>query len=111
MGFTRSLEHACLATLNGMAAIAMASLALSHFNTKACINISDTSTWGSNPHYSFCLPEPTAIKFAKPMETFFSDQLGDPFAKPLLTFSASVAGILSIYFAKHALDHLKEALI
>ena len=97
---------ACYASLNGAAAFGFASLALGHFNTQICLNIKDTASWSSS--VSYCLPTASSIKYSKNADAFSRDHFGNELSDPFLNFSAGVAGILSIYFAKESYRHVRD---
>lgn len=97
--------HACFASMNAASSLALASMALGHFNIQVCAEFKDTSSFREGT--SFCLPTAHSIKYAKQFDSFSSENLGS-FSQPFLDFSAGVAGILSLYFAKQAYRQFKE---
>lgn len=100
--FQDSLKFTCYAALNATAALGLASIALSHYETQFCISSKDLSKSFSSERNLFCLPGAETIKVSKSTDTFLKTHLGTAIANPLLNFSSIVAGILSVYFAREA---------
>lgn len=110
MGISKSIVHAGFAALNAVTAVTLASLSLNHFNKEFCVHLHNTSSLRKSEMFSTCLPAAESIKFAKPVEDFFSDQFSNykDFAAPGLNFVAITSGIMSLYFAKEAVKNIQE---
>lgn len=104
--FQDALKHACYSAFNATASVFLASMALNHFGIQLCVSSSDLNKTFPSKREA-CLPSAETIKLSKATANFSKAYLGAEIAVPFLSFTASVAAIMSIYFAKEAVRHAK----